>query len=105
MGLLNEEAKESFVLSSKHEEVPAAHSLIDRGWGSIGPHLQGGQGVEAGRAVQLGFQARAGCLRTPPPRHTAPPPRHTALPPSGIGAVGSTSADVWGGRFEPGTRA
>ena len=48
MGLLNEEAKESFVLSSKNEEVPAAHALIDRGWGSIGPHLQGGQGVEAG---------------------------------------------------------
>ena len=50
MGLLNEEAKESFVLSSNSEEVPAAHSLIDRAWGFIGSHLQGGQGVEAGRA-------------------------------------------------------
>lgn len=75
MGLLNEEAKESFVLSSNSEEVPAAHSLIDRGWGFIGSHLQGGQGVEAGRAVQLGFHIQ---------RQLSPHPAASAHGPAAI---------------------
>lgn len=63
MGLLNEEAKESFVLSSRNEEVPAAHSVIGRGRGFTGSLLQGGQGAEPGRAARGAPGSGAGCLR------------------------------------------
>ena len=85
MGLLNEEAKESFVLSSRNEEVPAAHSVIGRGRGFTGSLLQGGQGAEPGRAAPRGSRSR--CLR--PSRLCARPCRHL-----GGSVVCSTSADV-----------